>query len=251
MDLVGIDGLAVRLLVGVAVGEAEMVVDLVEERDPVGVCVCFGLLRELVGLIVWLAVPESEPVPLGVGGAEAEAAEEGEPEGVDIATSLGVGAALAGAEAEAEAEGLRLGVGAAEPLALLLSVPDADFVSVTVPVGEGNALRDDRTDEERVGLGLGLPETDCVEVPDTEPLGDLVGRGETVPERVELTEAVPERVPEGEADAEMVRMSEGSVVVRGLAETVADVLLLDCGEALEVGVFESDLRREGERRSGE
>jgi len=154
MDMVGMDARAVDEAVGVADDIAVPVVDAVVERETLLVSVALTV-RVTVGLMVRLAVPETEVDTLGVGWAETEEEPEGEGENVGTA-SLGDAEALATAEGEMEADGLALGLDVAETLSRLLSVADTECDIVLVPEGEIEALRDERVEVEGVGLGLGL-----------------------------------------------------------------------------------------------
>lgn len=155
--MVGMDGRAVDEAVGVADDFAVTVVDAVVERETLLVSVALTV-RVTVGLMVRLAVPETEVDTLGVGWADTEEEPEDEGEGVDRLASLGDAEALAAAEGEMEADGLALGLDVTETLSRLLSVADTECVIVLVPDGEIEALRDERVEVEGVGLGLGLPD---------------------------------------------------------------------------------------------
>jgi hypothetical protein len=154
MDMVGMDARAVDEAVGVADDIAVTVVDAMVERETLLVSVAVTV-RVTVGLMVRLAVPETEVDTLGVGWAETKEEPEGEGENVGTA-SLGDAEALATAEGEMEADGLALGLDGAETLSRLLSVADTECDIVLVPEGEIEALRDERVEVEGVGLGLGL-----------------------------------------------------------------------------------------------
>ena len=87
MDMVGMDGRAVDEAVGVADDFAVTVVDAVVERETLLVSVALTV-RVTVGLMVRLAVPETEVDTLGVGWADTEEEPEGEGEGVGLGLGL-------------------------------------------------------------------------------------------------------------------------------------------------------------------